>query len=154
MILTDGDHFACSVQQKLCLFNKLPCIYIAMLTWCRCAPPILFWPGPPYDLLPRSCLTCILFIDPHWWVPWYNLDFLQQSSMRGTTLHAAPNKLMPFRQIIMYILQCPHDRHVHLFSFDLHQFNLFLLRFTCSNMPHLELRTRDIPGTTGACLFS
>ena len=25
---------------------------IAMPTWCRCAPPILFWPGPPYNLLP------------------------------------------------------------------------------------------------------
>ena len=57
----------------------------------------------------------------------YNLDFLQQSSMKGTTLRAAPNKLYAFRQMIMYILQCPHDMYVHLiFYFDLD------LHLTCS----------------------
>ena len=39
----------------------------AMPTWPRCARPILCWPWPPYNLLPRSCLT--LFVDPYWWVP-------------------------------------------------------------------------------------
>ena len=42
---------------------------IAMPTWPRCAPPILCWPWPTYNLFPRSCLTCIFFIDSHWWVP-------------------------------------------------------------------------------------
>ena len=26
---------------------------IAMSTWCRCAPPILFWPWPPFNLFPN-----------------------------------------------------------------------------------------------------
>ena len=39
---------------------------IAMPTWPRCAPPILCWPWPPYKLLPKSCLTWIFFVDPHW----------------------------------------------------------------------------------------
>ena len=43
--------------------------YIALPTWRRFAPPILFWPWPPYSLLPRSCLTWIFFVDPPWWVP-------------------------------------------------------------------------------------
>ena len=30
---------------------------IAMPTWPRCAPPILCWPWPPYNLFPRSSLT-------------------------------------------------------------------------------------------------
>ena len=30
---------------------------IAMPTWPRRAPPILCWPWPPYNLIPRSCLT-------------------------------------------------------------------------------------------------
>ena len=34
-----------------------------------------------------------------------------------------------------YILQCPHDIHVHLFCFDLHTFNLFLLRSRASTCP-------------------
>ena len=78
---------------------------IAMPTWCRCAPPILFWPWPPYNLLPRSCLTWIFFVDPHWWVPLC----LQR-----------PAKAMPFQQISMHALQCQHDLDVHLlFCFDL-----------------------------------
>ena len=40
----------------------------AMLTWCRCAPTILFWPWSSFSLLPRSCLTCC-FINLQWWVP-------------------------------------------------------------------------------------
>ena len=30
---------------------------IEMPTWPRCASPILCWPWPPYNLLPRLCLT-------------------------------------------------------------------------------------------------
>ena len=84
---------------------------IAMPTWHRCAPPILFWHWPPFNLFPSSCITLIFFVDSHWWVP----------------LHVQyPTIYMPFRQIIMYILQCPHDIHVlvHLFCFDLHKFLL------------------------------
>ena len=50
---------------------------IAMPTWPRCAPPILCWPWPPYNLLPRSCLTLIFFL---------------RSSLMGTTLCAALSK--------------------------------------------------------------
>ena len=93
---------------------------IAMPTWRRCAPPILFWPWPPYNLLLRSCLTLIFFVDSHWWVP-----FCLQ----------CPSNSIPFWQIIMYILQCPHDIHVHLFCFDLHTFNVFLLRSHAATCP-------------------
>ena len=59
-------------------------------------------------------------------------NFLRRFSLMGTTLCAAPNKLnMPFRQMIMYILQCPHDIHVHLFCFDLHKFMLRSRAATC-----------------------
>ena len=81
---------------------------IAMPTWCRCAPPILFWLWPPYSLLPRSCLTWILFVDPHWWVP---------------LCVQRPGNTMHFQQIIMHALQCQHDVDVHLlfyFDLDLH----------------------------------
>ena len=81
---------------------------IAMPTWRRCAPPILYWPWPPYYLLPRSCVTWIFFVDPHWWVPLW----LQR-----------PAKAMPFQQIIMHALQCQHDLDVHLLfcvDLDLH----------------------------------
>ena len=90
---------------------------IAMPTWPtgRCAPPILFWPWPPYNLLPRSCLTWI-FLDSHWWVP---------LCVQRLTIY------LPFRQIIMYILQCPHDIHVHLFCFDLHKVVLCSHAATC-----------------------
>ena len=52
-------------------------------------------------------ITWIFFVDSHWWVP---------LCVQHPTIY------MPFRQIIMYILQCPHDIHVHLFCFDLHKF--------------------------------
>ena len=40
---------------------------IAMPIWHICALPILFWPWPPpYNLLTRSCLNSIFFVDPHW----------------------------------------------------------------------------------------
>ena len=42
--------------------------WIAMPTWHRCAPPILVFPGFPYNFLQRSWLTWIFFVDSHWWV--------------------------------------------------------------------------------------
>ena len=78
---------------------------IAMPTWPRCAPPILFWPWPPYNLFPRSCLTWIFSVNFYWWV-------------QLCVQH--PAKSMPFQQIIMHALQCQHDVYVHLlFCFDL-----------------------------------
>ena len=41
-------------------------------------------------------------------------------------------------QSIMYILQRPHDIHVHVFCFDLHTFGS-----RAAKCPHLELRARD-----------
>ena len=109
---------------------------IAMPTWHRCAPPILFWHWPPVNLFPSSCITWIFFVDSHWWVP-LRVQY--------------PTICMPFRQIIMYILQCPHDIHVlvHLFCFDLHKFLLLSHAATC---PTSNLWVRDIPVPTGACL--
>ena len=68
-------------------------------------------------------LTCSKFM--------YNLDFLRRFSLMGTTLCAAPNNLYVISQMIMYILQCPHDIHVHLFCFDLHKFLLRSCAATC-----------------------
>ena len=62
--------------------------YIAMPTWCRCSPPILFWHWPPFNLFPSSCITWIFFVDSHWWVP---------------LCVQRPTISIPFRQIIMYI---------------------------------------------------
>ena len=89
-----------------------------MPTWHRCAPPILFWHWHSFNLIPSSCITWIFFVDSHWWVP-----------LRVQ----CPTIDMPFRQIIMYILQCPHDIHVlvHLFCFDLHKFLLRSHAATC-----------------------
>ena len=111
--------------------------YIAMPTWHRCAPPILLWHWPLFNLFPSSCVTLIFFVDSHWWVP-LRVQY--------------PTIYMPFRQIIMYILQCPHDIHVlvHLCCFELHK---FLLCSHAANMPHLELWARDIPVLTGACFY-
>ena len=53
----------------------------------------------------------------------FNLDFLCQFFLMGTTLRAASKKAMPFQQIIMHALQCQHDLDVHLlfyFDLDLH----------------------------------
>ena len=76
---------------------------IAMPTWPRCAPPILRWPWPPYNLFPRSCLTWIFFVHPNWWVP---------------LCVQRPAKAMPFQQMIMHALQCQHDLDVHLLFCD------------------------------------
>ena len=150
---------------------------IAMPTWLRCAPPILFWSWPPYSLLTRSCFTWIFFVDPHWWVPLcvqypakamcmlfkqiimhalqsqhdvdvhllfcFDIDLHLTCSQLHVWLFFVdshwwvplcvqrPTIYMPFRQIIMYILQCPHDIHVHLFCFDLHKFLLRSCAATC-----------------------
>ena len=76
-----------------------------MPTWPRCAPTILLWHWPPYNLRPRSCLTWIFFVYPHWWVP---------------LCVQCPEKAMYFQQFIMHALQCQHDIDVNLlFCFDL-----------------------------------
>ena len=122
---------------------------IAMPTWRRCAPPILFWPWPPYNLLPRSCLTWIFF-------RWSSLmvNTLCAVPSKGyafsTNYHACialptwcrcapplwiffadadrwvplcvqrPAKAMPFQQISIHALKYQHDIDVHLlFCFDL-----------------------------------
>ena len=91
---------------------------IAMPTWHRCAPPILFWHWPPFNLFPSSCITWIFSVDSLWWLP-LRVQY--------------PTIYMPFWQIIMCILQCPHDIHVlvHLFCFDLHKFLLRSRAATC-----------------------
>ena len=88
--LTDGWHFVCSAQQSYTFAtNQHACI--AMLTWCRCASPILFWPWPPYNLLrslpPRLCLSWIFFVDPHWWI--------------SLCVQRPAKAIMPFQQIIV-----------------------------------------------------
>ena len=98
----------CAAPSKSYAFSTNYHACIAMPTWPRCAPPILCWPWPPYNLLPRSCLTWIFFVDPHWWVP--------------LCVHR-PAKTIPFQQIIMHTLQCQHDLDVHLLfcvDHDLH----------------------------------
>ena len=97
-------------------------VCIAMPTWCRCAPPILFWPWPPFtgSMFPRSCLT---------WI----------SSMMGTTLHAASRKSYAISTNYHVCIAMPtsHDVHVHIFCFDLdlHKFNLLLLRSCVATCP-------------------
>ena len=90
-----------------------------MPTWCRCSPPILFWHWPPFNLFPSSYITWIFCVDSHWWVP---------LCVQHPTIY------VPFWQIIMYILQCPHDIHVHLFCFDLHKFLLRSRTATCPTL--------------------
>ena len=70
-----------AVPSKIHAFSTNYHACIAMPTWHRCAPPILFWPWPPYNLFPRSCLT------------W---NFLCRFLLMGTTLRAAPSKSHAF----------------------------------------------------------
>ena len=105
-----------AVPSKIHSFSTNYHACIAIPTWRRCAPSILFWHWPPFNLFPSSCVTWIFFVDSHWWVP---------LCVQHPTIY------LPFRQIIMYILQCPHDIHVHLFSFDLHKFLLRSHAATC-----------------------
>ena len=94
-----------AVPSKSYAFSTYYHACIAMPTWPRCAPPILCWPWPPYNLLPRSCLTWIFFVNPHWWVP---------------LCVQRPSKAMHFQQLIIHALQCQHDLDVHLlFCVDL-----------------------------------
>ena len=98
----------CAAPSKGYAFSNNYHACIAMPTWPRCAPPIFCWPWPPYNLLPRSCLTWIFLVDPLWWVP---------------LCVQRPAKAMPFQQIIMRALQCQHDLDVHLLfcvDLDLH----------------------------------
>ena len=98
----------CTAPSKSYAFSTNYHACIAMPTWPRCAPPILFSPWPPYNLLPRLCLTCIFFVDSHWWVPLCVLH--PQSYAILTNYHV--------------YMQCSHDIHVHLFCFDFHKFLL------------------------------
>ena len=68
----------------------------------------------------------------------YNLDFLRRLSLMGITLRAASNKLYAKLPCLYY--NCPHaiHVHVHLFSFDLHKFNLFLFRSRAATCPTLN----------------
>ena len=90
---------------------------IAMPTWPRCAPPILCWPWPPYNLLPRSCLTWIFFMDPHWWVP-----LCVQHPAKGM-----PSKAMPFQRTIIQCIAMPtwHRCVPHILFWHWPPFNLF-----------------------------
>ena len=47
----------CPAPSKSYAFSTNYHACIAMPTWPRCAPPILCWPWPPYNLFLRSCLT-------------------------------------------------------------------------------------------------
>ena len=71
----------CAAPSKSYAFSTNYHACIAMPTWPRCAPPILCWPWPPYNLLSRSV---------------FNLDFFRRSSLMGTTLRAAPSKSYAF----------------------------------------------------------
>ena len=137
---------------------------------------LVFWPWPPYSILPRSCLTWIFFVYPHWWVtlcvqcpakamPFQQIIMHALQCQHGVDVHLFcltltsidllfpsscitwilfvdshlwvplcvqhPTIYMPFWQIVMYILQCPHDIHVHLFCYDLHKFLLRSRAVTC-----------------------
>ena len=43
--------------------------FIMHVLQCRCAPPVLFWNWPQFNMFPRSCFTQIFFINLHWGVP-------------------------------------------------------------------------------------
>ena len=124
---------------------------IALPTWRRCAPPICF-----YIDLQITCSRVVFTLD---FLRRFSLmgttlraapsksyafstnyhayidHFLSWFSLMGTTLYAAPNNLYAISSNYMYILQCPHDIHVHLFCFDFHKFNLFLLRSRAATCP-------------------
>ena len=89
----------CAALRKSYDFSTNYHACMAMPTWCRCEPPILFWHWPPFNLFPRSCLTWIFLIDLHWGVPLC----VQRSG-----------KAMTFQQIIMHVWQCTYDVDVNL----------------------------------------
>ena len=68
----------------------------------------------------------------------------------GTTFHAVPNKLCYFDKSCICIAM-PHDIYMYTY-FVLTSINLICSYFVhVQQPPHLELRSRDIPVTTGAC---
>ena len=62
-----GYHFSAATSKSYDLSTNYH-VCIALPTWCRYAPLILFWPWPLFNLFPRSCLTWI-FINLHWGIP-------------------------------------------------------------------------------------
>ena len=56
------------------------------------------------------------FIDPHWWV-WFSVHY--------------PSKAVSLQQIIIHVLQCKHDIHVHLFC-------LTSINLICSCFIHVQ----------------
>ena len=114
-------HFVCSAKKNLWLYSTHYDACMEMPTWCRCAPPILLWPWPPFNLFPRSCLTWIFIINLHWGVP---------------LCVQLPAKALTFQQmIIMHVWQCRHDVDVCLlfcFNLDLHLSVLCSCPPTCS----------------------
>ena len=60
----------CAAPSKSYAFSTNYYACIAQPTWCRCAPPILFWPWPVFNVFPRPCLT----VDPHWQV-WFCVHY-------------------------------------------------------------------------------
>ena len=59
------SHWSCWLVQ-LCVQRPAKANYyacIAMPTWRRCGPPILFLPWPPYNLLPRSWFSMSILTD-------------------------------------------------------------------------------------------
>ena len=49
-----------AVPSKIHTFSTNYHACIAIPTWLRCAPSILFWHWPPFNLFPSSCITSIL----------------------------------------------------------------------------------------------
>ena len=120
-------------------------------TWDRACKT---WSLYPVKICIQFNIFCDMFFMSHlvWLVGHYVSGFsvrlsiylpihlsVRPSHFTATTLRAAANpaNATPFRQIIMYVLQCPHDVHVHLFCFDLdlHKLNLFLLRSCVATCP-------------------
>ena len=78
------------------LTNYHTCIAMATCR-CRCAPPILLWPWPLYDLFPTLCLTFIYFVDLHWSIP---------------LCMQRPEKPSYFNQLVdSSFKQCAQERH-------------------------------------------
>ena len=60
---------------------------MAMPTWCRCGPPILFWPWPLFNLFPRSYLILIFLIDLNWGGPLCVQCMASKSYIFSTNYH-------------------------------------------------------------------
>ena len=65
------SHFTCTTLSaalsKSYDFSTNDPVHVTKPTWCRCAPPILFWPIPPFNLFPRCCLTFSWLIFTEWY---------------------------------------------------------------------------------------